>query len=254
MSEARFQNQLALVTGAGGGLGRAISARLSSEGAHVAVVDRDADAAADTVAQLIRDGGSASAHVLDLTDEFAVEATIAEVMRAHGQLDIAVNNAGIGGAMAPLADYPLEAWREVIDINLTSVFLCLRAELRAMTAAGVRGSIVNTASIMSSIAMEGISGYVASKHAVLGLTRAAALEYGPSGIRVNAVAPSFSRVGFTAESLRDDTEWERMAAQHPLRRTTAPTDVAAAVAYLASTDASFVNGHLLNVDGGYLTQ
>jgi NAD(P)-dependent dehydrogenase (short-subunit alcohol dehydrogenase family) len=142
----------------------------------------------------------------------------------------------------------------VLDVNLSSVFYCMRAELAAMVASGSGGAIVNTASIMSTIAMPTISAYVASKHAVLGLTRAAAVEYGSHGIRVNAVGPSFSRVGFTAASLDQDAQWEGMAAQHPLGRTAEPLDVAEAVAYLASDEASFVTGHLLNVDGGYITQ
>lgn len=234
-----------------GGFGRAISSRLAAEGAHVAVVDRAAESAAATVEQVTRAGGSASTHVVDLTDAAAVAALVDEVVRDRGRLDIAVNNAGIGGDMVPLADYPVETWHEVLDTNLSSVFYCLRAELAAMVATGTGGSIVNTASIMSTVAMPTISAYVASKHAVLGLTRSAAVEYGAQGIRVNAVAPSFSRVGFTAEKISDDAQWEGMSAQHPLGRTAAPTDIAGAVAFLASDDSAFVTGHLLTVDGGF---
>lgn len=254
MRSPRFENKTALVTGGGGGFGREISLLFGGEGAQVAVVDVNAGAAQETVDRVTAAGGRADAYIVDLTDADAVAALIAEVVDVYGQLDIAVNNAGIGGAMAPLAEYPIDTWHQVLDINLSSVFYCMRAELAAMVAQGTGGAIINTASIMSTIAMPTISAYVASKHAVLGLTRAAAVEYGSHGIRVNAVGPSFSRVGFTAASLDDDAQWEGMAAQHPLGRTARPLDVAGAVAYLASDEAAFVTGHLLNVDGGYINQ
>lgn len=254
MRGPRFEQKTALVTGGGGGFGRQISLRLAGEGAHVAVVDLNAAAAQETVDQVVASGGSATPYTVDLTDAAAVSALIAAVVEDRGRLDVAVNNAGMGGPMAPMAEYPIDGWQQVIDVNLSSVFYCMRAELAAMVAAGTGGAIVNTASIMSTVAMPTISGYVASKHAVLGLTRAAAVEYGPHGIRVNAVGPSFSRVGFTAASLDQDAQWESMAAQHPLGRTAQPLDVADAVAYLASEEAAFVTGHLLNVDGGYLNQ
>ncbi|MFV0433153.1 MAG: SDR family NAD(P)-dependent oxidoreductase [Leucobacter sp.] len=254
MRGPRFTDKTALVTGGGGGFGREISMLFAGEGAHVAVVDVNAEAAAATVDEVAAAGGSARAHVVDLTDAAAVAALIDEIVADRHRLDIAVNNAGIGGAVTPMAEYPLDAWQRVLDINLSSVFYCMRAELAAMVASGTGGAIVNTASIMSTVAMPGISGYVASKHAVLGLTRAAAVEYGSHGIRVNAVGPSFSRVGFTAEALSEDAQWSGMAAQHPLGRTAVPLDVAEAVAYLSSDESSFVNGHLLNVDGGYINQ
>ena len=250
MSGSRFEGKTALVTGGGGGFGRAISTVLALEGAHIAVVDLDEAAASAAAAEVVAAGGSATAYAVDVTDVEGVAALVEAVVATHGRLDIAVNNAGIGGDMVPLAEYPIETWHRVLDVNLSSVFYCMRAELAAMAASG-GGSIVNTASIMSLVAMPTISAYVASKHAVLGLTRAAAAEYGAHGIRVNAVAPSFSRVGFTAEKIDDDAAWEGMAAQHPLGRTAAPADIAGAVAYLASDDAAFVTGHLLNVDGGY---
>ncbi|KAA9157774.1 SDR family oxidoreductase [Amycolatopsis acidicola] len=243
-----LSGKIALVTGGGGGFGRAISARLAGLGAHVAVLDRDPVSGKATVAGIVSAGGQATFHEVDLTDAEAVDAVVAGIVREHGALDIAVNNAGIGGAMAPMADYPLEDWHRVVDVNLNSVFYCLRAQLRVM---GSGGSIVNVASIMSTVAMPTISAYVATKHAVLGLTRSAALEYGPQGIRVNAVGPSFSRVGFTADSLADDAHWDSLREQHPLGRTANPEDIAGAVVQLCSGDSSFVTGQLLLVDGGF---
>lgn len=254
---ARFTGKTALVTGGGGGFGRAICTLLASEGAHVAVVDINADAAAATVetveaaAAKTEHAGSASAHVVDLTAADAVHELVSGIVASRGRLDIAVNNAGIGGAMVRLAEYPVETWRKVLDINLSSVFYRLRAELAAMSADGKGGSIINIASIMAEVAMPTIGPYVASKHAVYGLTKAAAVEYGQDGIRVNAVAPSFSRVGFTADSITDDADWEQMAGQHALGRSAEPDDVAGAVAYLASDASSFVTGDLLKVDGGF---
>lgn len=257
MSEHRFTGKTALVTGGGGGFGRAITTLLAAEGAHVAVIDINADsadatvAAATTAATESNSGGAATAHVCDLTDATAVTALIEGLVADHGRLDIAVNNAGMGGAMVPLGEYPLDTWHTILDVNLSSVFYCLRAELTAMAADGQGGSIINTASIMAEVAMPTIGPYVATKHAVLGLTKAAAVEYGKDGIRVNAVAPSFSRVGFTADSISDNAAWEQMAGQHALGRTADPSDIAGAVAYLASDDASFITGDLLKVDGGY---
>ncbi|MGJ0184138.1 SDR family NAD(P)-dependent oxidoreductase [Corynebacterium glyciniphilum] len=249
--QLEFAGQTALVTGGGGGFGRAISTTLAAGGAHICVVDINADAASATAKAVTDAGWSASIHVCDLTDAEAVQQLIGDVVAAHGRLDIAVNNAGIGGAMVPLGEYPVETWHRVLDINLSSVFYCLRAELVAMSADGKGGSIINTASIMAEVAMPTIGPYVATKHAVNGLTKAAAVEYGPHGIRVNAVAPSFSRVGFTAESITDDSAWDAMAGQHALGRSANPQDIAGAVAWLASDASGFVTGDLIKVDGGF---
>ncbi|GAB91790.1 SDR family NAD(P)-dependent oxidoreductase [Gordonia rhizosphera] len=254
MTTTHFDGMTALVTGAGGGFGRAISAELAAGGAYVAVVDRDAASGQQTVDEIAAAGGSATLNVVDLTDPDAVANMVSDLVKDRGRLDVAVNNAGIGGDMVPLAEYPVDTWRHVMDVNLNSVFYCLRAELAAMVDLGARGSIINTASIMSTVAMPTISAYVAAKHGVLGLTRAAAVEYGPHGIRVNAVGPSFSRVGFTADKIDDDAQWEAMAAQHPLGRTASPRDVAGTMAFLASDAAAFTTGQLFLVDGGYTAQ
>jgi NAD(P)-dependent dehydrogenase (short-subunit alcohol dehydrogenase family) len=247
----RFTGRVALVTGAGGGFGRAIASRFAEEGGTVAMLDINGDAA-EAAAAAIREGkGAATAYAVDLVDPDAVVDTVGRVLADHGRLDAAVNNAGIGGDMTLLADYPVATWRRVIDVNLSSVFYCLRAELPHMAAAG-GGVIVNMASILGTVAAPMVSAYVAAKHGVVGLTRAAALEYGGSGIRVNAVGPTFSRVGFAAETI-DDAQWAGLATQHPLGRTATAEDVAGVVTYLLSDDAAFVTGQLHLVDGGYTT-
>ncbi|MBV6756385.1 SDR family NAD(P)-dependent oxidoreductase [Rhodococcus opacus] len=255
MSDPHLAGKAALVTGGGGGFGRAICRRLAAAGADIAVLDRDPVGGEATAAAVREAGGVATFHKIDLTDPCAVREVVDSVVGEHGRLDIAVNNAGIGGEMVPLAEYPLDAWKQVIDVNLSSVFYCLQAELAAMASpASGGGSIINIASIMSTVAMPNISAYVASKHAVLGLTKAAAVEYGAHGVRVNAVGPSFARVGFTADKISDDAQWDSMAAQHPLGRTATPDDIADAVAHLASDSSSYVTGQLLLVDGGYTAQ
>ncbi|MFC9556889.1 SDR family NAD(P)-dependent oxidoreductase [Rhodococcus sp. NPDC056960] len=255
MNITHLEGKTALVTGGGGGFGRAISRRLAAGGARIAVVDRDPASGEATAAEVREAGGVASFHHVDLTDAGAVRDMVDAVVSEHNGLDIAVNNAGIGGDMVPLGQYPLDTWQQVLDVNLSSVFYCMQAELNAMTAeSGDGGSIVNIASIMSTVAMPNISAYVASKHAVLGLTKAAAVEYGPQGMRINAVGPSFARVGFTADKISDDAQWASMAAQHPLGRTATPDDIATAVAHLACDSSSYVTGQLLLVDGGYTAQ
>ena len=147
------------------------------------------------------------AYPLDVTDPGAFERQVARVVDDFGRLDVAVNNAGMGGEMVPLADYPLATWDRVMSVNVSSVFYGMRAQIPPMVKQG-RGAIVNVASIMACVAMPTIAPYVASKHAVAGLTRGAALDYGPAGVRINAVGPSFVRTGFTAASLPDDETWK----------------------------------------------
>jgi NAD(P)-dependent dehydrogenase (short-subunit alcohol dehydrogenase family) len=246
----RYASKAVLVTGAAGGLGSAICRRFASEGAHVAAMDIDAGRLETTCAQFRELGFDVRPFELDVTDASAFEQQVARVVEAFGQIDVAVNNAGMGGDMAPLADYPLALWERVMSVNVSSVFHGMRAQIPHMLKQG-HGAIVNIASIMGSVAMPSIAPYVASKHAVVGLTKGAALDYGRAGVRVNAVGPSFVRTGFTAASLPDDRTWETLADRHALGGTATPDDIAATVAYLGSDDARFVTGSLYLVDGGY---
>lgn len=246
----RFSGKTVFITGAAGGLGRAMCIRLGQEGATVVAADID-QPRLDAVAGELGGMGIEIAPIhLDVSDASAFMEAMQTVVGRFGRLDVAVNNAGMGGDMAPLADYPLETWDKVMSINVSSVFYGMRAQIPQMLKQS-SGSIVNVASIMGSVAMPAIAPYVASKHAVVGLTKASALEYGKHGIRINAIGPSFVRTGFTAACLPDDRTWDALAGQHALAGTGTPEDIAAAVAFLASSDARFITGSLYVVDGGY---
>ncbi|MNO64179.1 3-oxoacyl-[acyl-carrier-protein] reductase FabG [compost metagenome] len=248
----RYADKVALVTGAAGGLGKAITLRLANEGARVVATDLDSEKLAEAFAATA--GGPLQIHCfkLDVTDRQAFAALVADVAEQFGRLDLAVNNAGMGGEMTPLASYSQQSWEQVQRLNVDSVFYGMQAQITQMLRQG-GGSIVNIASIMGAVAMPGIAPYVASKHAVVGLTKGAALDYGSQGIRVNAVGPSFVRTGFTAAALPDDDSWAHLASRHALGGTATPEDIAASVVFLGSEDARFITGSLHLVDGGYTT-
>lgn len=244
--------QCAVVTGGGGGLGRAAALLLASAGASVAVVDRDGTTAGEVAADISAAGGKASVHAVDVTDESAVEATMGDVLAAHGSLDILINNAGIA-VRSKATEMSLPDWNRVVDINLTAMFLVARAAARHMLA-GNGGAIVNTASIM------GLSGglypnvaYQTTKGGVVNMTRALALEWAPK-IRVNAVAPTFVRTGLTERLLQSDEVVATIEAATPLGRLAEPEEIAAGMLFLASPAASMVTGTILPIDGGYLAR
>ncbi|UCM29503.1 SDR family oxidoreductase [Pseudomonas sp. PS1(2021)] len=248
----RYADKVVLVTGAAGGLGKAITLRLASEGALVVATDLDSErlaaafpATADSILKI-------HCIPLDVTNHLAFAQLVAEVAEQFGRLDVAVNNAGMGGEMTPLATYSLQSWEQVQRLNVDSVFYGMQAQITQMLRQG-GGSIINIASIMGAVAMPGIAPYVASKHAVVGLTKGAALDYGSQGIRVNAIGPSFVRTGFTAAAIPDDDSWNHLASRHALAGTATPEDIAASVAFLGSDDARFITGSLHLVDGGYTT-
>lgn len=248
----RYADKVALVTGAAGGLGKAITLRLASEGARVVATDLDSARLAEVFDEATVGDLKIDCQVLDVTDREAFLALVTGIARQLGRLDLAVNNAGMGGDMAPLADYSVQSWERVQRLNVDSVFYGMQAQITQMLHQG-GGAIVNIASIMGAVAMPGIAPYVASKHAVVGLTKGAALDYGSQGIRVNAVGPSFVRTGFTAQALPDDDSWAHLASRHALAGTATPEDIAASVAFLGSDDARFITGSLHLVDGGYTT-
>ena len=247
-----FKNKVALVTGAASGIGAAVAAELARDGAKVVVADRDAAGAASVVTAIHQAGGQAAVFEIDVTDPIAVEAMVAFAEKTYGALHLAVNNAGIGGPSALTGEYPLEGWQQVIDINLTSVFHCTRYEIAAMLRAG-GGAIVNMASILGSVGFARSAAYVAAKHGVLGLTKAAALEYASQGIRVTAVGPGFIDTPLLSKNL-DEATLQHIAGLHPIGRLGRSEEVAALTCFLLSDRASFITGSYHLVDGGYVAQ
>jgi NAD(P)-dependent dehydrogenase (short-subunit alcohol dehydrogenase family) len=244
--------KVALVTGAASGIGAAVALQLALGGANVVVADMDMDGAEETEKTIKRAGGRAAVFQLDVADASQVEAMVAFTEQTFGGLHMAVNNAGIGGPSTPTADYPLDDWRKVIDINLNSVFFCMKYEIAAMLRAG-GGAIVNMASILGSVGFSGSSAYVTAKHGMLGLTKAAAVEYAAQGIRVTAVGPGFIDTPLLSKNLDADT-LASLAALHPIGRLGRSEEVAALTCFLLSDKASFMTGSYHLVDGGYVAQ
>lgn len=246
----RFDAKVALVTGGASGIGEAVALQLAREGAKVVVADMDATGAARVVNAITQAGGHASVFELNVADPIEVEAMVSFAERSYGALHLAVNNAGIGGPSAPTGDYPLDGWRKVIDVNLNSVFFSTKFEIAAMLRAG-GGAIVNMASILGSVGFANSSAYVAAKHGVLGLTKAAAIEYAPKGIRINSVGPGFIDTPLLSKNL-DAATLGAIAAMHPIGRLGRSEEVSALTCFLLSDEASFITGSYHLVDGGYV--
>ena len=248
-----LDGKAALVTGGGNGIGRATALAMAREGARVVVADIEPDSAAATVAAINDIGGQAVAKAGDLTRSADVEALIATALSAYGKLDCAFNNAGIAPYQLGMqgkrtAEWEEAAWDRMIEINLKSVWLCMKHELPVMQAAG-GGAIVNTASIAGLVGLRVSSAYVAAKHAVNGLTKAAALEYGTENIRINSVCPGYveTRMTTTSRSIFGD----HLVNSTPLGRLGSPPEIAELVVWLCSDRASFVHGAAYAADGGW---
>ncbi|HEX6544110.1 MAG TPA: SDR family oxidoreductase [Ktedonobacterales bacterium] len=245
-----FAGKVALVTGGGSGMGRATALAFAREGARVMVADIHARNAGETARMIADAGGEARDAQMDVSRPAEVEALIEATITAWGRLDYAFNNAGINIEHGPVADCAEEQWDRVMAINLKGVWLCMKYEIPRMLAAG-GGCIVNNASIVGLTGSRNTPAYVASKHGIVGLTRAAALEYGRAGIRVNAVCPGAIKTQMYLDREGDDPENNaRIAAANALNRLGSPDDVAGAVLWLCSDASAFVTGHCLVVDGG----
>jgi NAD(P)-dependent dehydrogenase (short-subunit alcohol dehydrogenase family) len=254
----RVAGKVALVTGAASGLGAESARRLAREGAAVMLTDLSEDAG-ESVARGIEDqGGRAAFLTHDVTSEEGWAGVVAATIERFGRLDVLVNNAGVSGGFTDLMTHSLEDWRRILSINLDGVFLGLRHAGPAIAAGGAGGSVINLSSILGKVAMPGAAAYCASKGGVLMLTKAAALEWAPVGIRVNSIHPGFidtpmvSNVIQAAESGNELREL--IISRHPLGRLGASREIADAVVFLASDDSSFMTGAEMVVDGGYTAQ
>lgn len=250
---AEFQGKVAVVTGAASGIGRSTAERYAEMGASVVVSDVDTEGGEKTVGRIEEAGGTAAFVAADVSRPEDCEDLAAAAVERFGRLDFACNNAGIGGAQGPTADYDIAEWHRVLEINLSGPFYCMKYQIPRMLENG-GGAIVNMASILGRVGFAGAPAYVAAKHGLVGLTRNTALEYADRGIRVNSVGPAFISTPLIAGMESDPTMNEALVALHPMGRLGRPEEVAELVVFLSSERASFITGSYHAVDGGYLSR
>lgn len=250
----QFEDRVALVTGSGAGIGAACAQAFAKAGAAVVVTDINAEGGQATVDKIRANGGRAEFFAADVTEPAAVEALVQFAVDTFGGLHYAHNNAGVLGESARLTESDDRQWFNTININLNAVYLGMKHQIPAIIASG-GGAVVNTSSYAGLVAVPFASAYVASKHGVIGLSKAAAIEFGKKGVRVNAVCPGSARTQLNIERVAGNPNIEKaMTDVSPMKRFAEPDEIANAVVWLCSEEASFVNGHALAVDGGALAQ
>ena len=249
-----FDGKVVLITGGASGIGRVAARAFADEGARVVVSDRTEDEGRETVRKVSEAGGQATFVQAEVTNSSEVRALLQEVERACGRLDFALNNAGIDGSRARTADYPEEIWSEVVNVNLTGVFLCMKYEIPLMLRNG-GGVIINMSSVAGVTGFPEHSAYTASKHGVIGLTKTAALEYAKQGIRVNALCPAYTRTPMVDRIVQSKPGLEaKLQSRVPIGRLGTPEEISAAAVYLCMPSASFITGHSLVLDGGIMAE
>ncbi|MCQ6959134.1 glucose 1-dehydrogenase [Mucilaginibacter sp. JC4] len=248
---SNLANKVALITGGGSGIGKAIALLYALEGAKIVIADVDKKGGNKTLDAIKVNGGDAIFVEADTALPNEHKRLVEQTVRRYGGLHIAVNNAGIGGPLNTVGEYPIEGWDKVIAINLSGVFYGMHYQIPAMLTSG-GGSIVNMASILGKVGTKGSPAYVAAKHGVIGLTEAAALEYADQGIRINAIGPGYIQTPML--DVLDDSTTKLIRSLHPMGRLGKPEEVAELALWLNSDKASFVTGAYYNVDGGYLAQ
>jgi len=246
-----LQGKVALITGGGSGIGRSTALLFAREGAKIVVTDVNEAHGNNVVNEIKAQGGEAIFVKADTSRAADSEASVNKAVEVFGKLDVAVNNAGIGGASAPVGEYPIDSWDKVIQINLSGVFYGLRYQIPAMEKTAGKGSIINVASILGQVGFVNSSAYVAAKHGVVGLTKNAAVEYAKKGIRVNSVGPAFIKTPLL-EGMNKE-QYDALTALHPIGRLGEPEEVAELFLWLASDRSSFVTGSYYAIDGGYLS-
>ncbi len=251
-----LKDKVVIVTGASQGIGRAAAQIFAQEGAKVVIADVKVQGGEETVRIIRESGGEATFVEADVSKEGQVQTMVNVTLETYGRLDCAFNNAGVeaGQALTPLIDSPVEEFDRLISINLRGIFLCLKYEIPAMLKTG-SGAIVNTSSVAGLVGFQLSAPYVASKHGVIGLTKAAALDYATSGIRVNAICPGVTRTPMVDALIGGDKELEAMiVGVHPMGRVASPEEIAQTAVWLCSNEASFITGVALAVDGGLVAQ